>query len=188
MKNNTKHLLTIALVAAITAGWNQHVSASALSLDPNFNAPFFATPDFPKVVPLPNGEYMVFFNVDTVEDQSTGSLMRFNSDGTLDTTFSFSTDYSGVTAVALAPGGKLIVAATKTVYGVFSNAHQVDYILRLNSDGSIDPTFGPAQSTDGAEVRVISLNGDGTIFVAGKFTEFNGQPNFGLVRLLSNGT
>jgi hypothetical protein len=183
-------LLALPLAAALsfTLALSQKARASSLDLDPNFNAPFFATPDFGKAVPLPDGKYMVFFNVDTVEDQSTGSLMRFNSDGTLDTTFSFSTDYSGVNAVASAPGGKLIVAANKTVYGVFSLAHQIDYILRLNSDGSIDPTFGPAQSTDGEEVRVISVNGDGTIFVAGKFSEFNGQPNFGLVRLLSNGT
>jgi uncharacterized delta-60 repeat protein len=180
--------LPLAAALAFTFVLSDRAQASALSLDQNFNAPFFATPDFPKTVPLPNGKYMAFFNVDTVEDQSTGSLMRFNGDGTLDTTFSFSTDFSGVTFVASAPGGKLIVAAQKTVYGVFSQAHQVDYILRLNSDGSIDTSFGPAQTTDGAEVRVISLNGDGTIFVCGRFTAFNGQPNYGIVRLLSNGT
>src|SRR5438132_3544024 len=180
---------TLAVVlTALASVIGQHAHASSLSLDQNFNAPFFATPDFGKSVPLPDGKYVLFLNIDTLEDQSTGPLIRFNADGSLDTTFSFSTDYSGVTAVASAPGGKLIVAATKTVYGVFSNAHQVDYILRLNSDGSIDATFGPAQPTDGAEVRVISLNGDGTIFVAGTFSTFNGQPNYGLVRLLSNGT
>jgi len=195
MKKSIKHLPlflprlspTIALLFALLLIPGQRGHASSLSLDQNFNAPFFATPDFLKSVPLPDGKYVLFFNIDTVEDQSTGPLIRFNADGSLDTTFSFSTDYNGVTAVASAPGGKLIVAAGKTVYGVSSSIHQINDILRVNADGSIDSSFGPAQSTDGAEVRMISVNADGTIFVGGRFTAFNGQPNYGLVRLLANG-
>jgi uncharacterized delta-60 repeat protein len=138
---------------------------------------------------MPGGKYVMFANLDTLEDQSTGSIMRFNSDGSLDTTFSFSHDYDGVFAVASAPGGQLIVGAHKTVYGVQeSRQHQSWDILRLNNDGSIDPSFGPARITDGQEPRVVSVNADGTIFVGGRFTAFNGQPYNGIVRLLSNGT
>src|SRR5207237_3779261 len=91
--------------------------------------------------------------------------------------------------VAPAANGKLIVAATKAVYGVAdSPQHQKTDILRLNSDGSIDSTFGPAQATDGGEVRIITVNADGTIFVCGRFTGFNGRPSSGIVRLLPNGT
>ena len=101
--------------------------------------------------------------------------------------YSYSSAYSGVNGVAPAAHGQLIIAAQKTAYGVSSPLHQVTDILRLNSDGSIDPTFGPAQATDGGEVRLITLNWDGTIFVCGRFTAFNGQPNYGIVRLHSNG-
>src|SRR5437588_385623 len=163
--------------------------AASLSLDPNFNAPFFAVPVLgSRVVLLPDGKYLSFFNQDTLADQSSGALMRFNSDGTLDATFSFSRDYANVTAAAPASGGKLIIAAIKTIYGVpFSTQHQVYDILRLNPNGSIDSTFTSAQTTDGGEVRLITVNPDGTIFIAGRFSAFNGQSNFGIVRLLPNG-
>ena len=183
---------TLAVVlTALASVIGQHAHASSLSLDQNFNAPFFAVPVLgSRAVLLPDGKYVMFTNLDTLADQSTGPIMRFNSDGTLDTTFSFSHDYSSVgTGVAPAPNGKLIVPANKSVYGVAdSPQHQKTDILRLNSDGSIDATFGPAQATDGGEVRIITVNADGTIFVGGRFTAFNGQPNYGIVRLLSNGT
>src|SRR5207244_7019354 len=93
-----------------------------------------------------------------------------------------------VSAVAPTSDGKLIVSAGKVIYGINFAQHQTNDILRLNADGSIDPTFGPAQTTDGGEVRVITVNADGTILVGGRFTAFNGQPNYGVVRLLPNGT
>jgi uncharacterized delta-60 repeat protein len=197
MKHNIKHLPLFffgsspvtALLFALTLLFGQHVQASSLSLDQDFNSPFFAVPVLgARAVLLPDGKYVMFANLDTLADQSTGPIMRFNSDGTLDTTFSFSRDYSGVFAVAPMANGQLIVSATKTVHGVSSTLHQVYDILRLNADGSIDSTFGPAQSTDGGEVRIITVNGDGTIFVAGRFTAFNGQPSYGIVHLLQNGT
>jgi hypothetical protein len=116
--------------------------------------------------------------------------MRFNSDGTLDTTFSFTHDYAGGVGGGVAPtgDGKLIISGSKIVYGVYSSVHQVSDILRLNQDGSIDPTFGPAQTTDGAEVRIITQNPDGTVFVGGRFTAFNGVSTGGIVRLLANGS
>jgi len=183
---------TLAVVlTALASVIGQHAHASSLSLDQNFNAPFFAVPVLgSRAVLLPDGKYVMFTNLDTLADQSTGPIMRFNSDGTLDTTFSFSHDYSSVgTGVAPAPNGKLIVPANKSVYGVAdSPQHQKTDILRLNSDGSIDSTFGPAQATDGGEVRIITVNADGTIFVGGRFAAFNGVPTGGIVRLLSNGT
>jgi uncharacterized delta-60 repeat protein len=201
MKHNIKHLplffsrlsLVIVLAFSLALVPGPHTQASSLSLDQNFNTPFFAVPSLPArgVVLLPDGKYVMFSPTSigfTLADHSTGPIMRFNSDGTLDTTFSFSHDYSGVCAVAPMANGQLIVSATKTVYGVTSLQHQVFDILRLNADGSIDPTFGPAQSTDGAEVRVITVNADGKIFAGGRFTAFNGQPRNGIVRLLQNGT
>ncbi len=197
MKYNLKHLppffsrlpLVIACLFALALVPGPHAQASSLSLDQNFNTPFFASEVLgSRAVLLPDGKYVMFFNLDTLADQSTGAIMRFNSDGSLDTTFSFTHDYGSVGAVAPAANGKLIIAANKELYGVpDSFQHLRTDILRLNSDGSIDSSFGPAQTTDGSEVRVITVNGDGTILVGGRFTAFNGQPNYGVVRLLSNG-
>src|SRR5215471_6695030 len=107
------------VIVGILTNLAEYAQASALSLDQNFNAPFFAVPVLPgRAVLLPGDKYVMFFNLNTVADQQTGAVMRFNSDGSLDTTFSFSRDYSDVSAVAPAAGGALIVGASKTEYGV----------------------------------------------------------------------
>ena len=168
-------------------------SGSSILLDTDFNAPFFATQTpSNRAVLLPDGKYVVFFNIDTAADHATGPLIRYNADGSYDNTFAFSRDYAGVSAVAPTSDGKLIVATGKIIYGVGEPfQHQINDILRLNADGSIDPSFGPAQTTDGGEVRVLKVNDDGTIFVGGLFTAFNNPPNnlrHGIVRLLSDGS
>jgi uncharacterized delta-60 repeat protein len=165
-------------------------TGSSILLDTDFNAPFFAT-QFPPArgVLLPDGKYVLFFNIDTAADHVTGPIIRYNVDGSFDTSFSFSRDYAGVNAVAPTSDGKLIVAAYKGTYGVFEPfQHAIIDVLRLNGDGSIDPTFGPAQSTDGGEVRALTVNDDGTIFVGGLFTAFNNTPRHGIVRLRADGT
>ena len=172
------------------SGIPKRPSGSSILLDTTFNAPFFATQVPPsRGVLLPDGKYVLFGNIDTAADHATGPIIRYNADGSFDKSFSFSRDYAGVFAVAPTSDGKLIVTASKAIYGVGDPfQHQIGDILRLNGDGSIDPTFGPAQNTDGGEIRVLKVNDDGTILVGGFFTEFNNTPRQGIVRLLANGT
>jgi len=165
-------------------------SGSSILLDTEFNAPFFAIKTPPgRGVLLPDGKYVLFFNIDTAADRATGPVIRYNADGSFDDSFSFSRDYAGVGGVAANPDGKLIIGgASKVVYGVSDPpAHSTSEILRLDSDGSIDPTFGPTQTTDGAEVRGVSLDPSGNILIAGLFTAVNQIPTHGIVRLLPNG-
>jgi uncharacterized delta-60 repeat protein len=165
-------------------------SGSSILLDTTFNAPFFATQVPPsRGVLLPDGKYVFFWNIDTAADQNTGPIIRYNADGSYDSTFSFSRDYAGAGPVGATADGKLIVGAAKVIYGIPDPyQHRVTDILRLNGDGSIDPTFGPAQATDGGEVRVATVNSDGTILIGGLFTEFNHAARNGIVRLLADGT
>lgn len=188
-------LFLLAAACPVSDATPQKTSApgtsASIALDPNFNAPFFAEPNTPyRAVLLPDSKYVVFHNINTLTDQATGALIRFNSDGTLDTTFSFSRDYPNVRAVAAAPDGKLIISARHPLpYGVARPfIHETYDILRLNSDGSVDSSFGPAQTTDGALAVAISIAPDGKILVGGFFTHFNGQLRQGLVRLLPDGT
>ena len=63
-------------------------SGSSILLDTDFNAPFFATQTMPaRGVLLPDGKYVLFFNIDTAADRATGPLIRYNADGSLDTSF-----------------------------------------------------------------------------------------------------
>src|SRR6476646_7404281 len=60
-------------------------SGNSILLDTTFNAPFFATQVPPaRGVLLPDGKYVLFFNIDTAADQNTGPLIRFNADGSFD--------------------------------------------------------------------------------------------------------
>jgi uncharacterized delta-60 repeat protein len=64
-------------------------------------------------------------------------------------------------------------------------------IDRLMSDGTRDTSFdagtGAVFNEYGSGVRTIALQPDGRILVAGLFTNFNGVPRHGLVRLETNG-
>ncbi len=118
--------------------------AASIALDQNFHPPFFSDPAYAaRALLLPDGKYLLYFNVGILPDQPTGALMRFLPDGTFDTSFDFSRDYFSVFAVAALPDGRLIIAASKDVYGVFE---QAEHILRVNTDGSIDPTFNVADA------------------------------------------
>src|SRR5436190_9214633 len=152
-------------------------------LDPTFHPPFFAVPSAPaRAQLLSAGSYLLFFNIDTLTDQPTGSVIKFLSDGTFDTSFNFSRNYDGISAVAPTSNGKLIVSAGQAVYGL----SVVEHILRLNANGSIDSTF-TSQSATG-NVRAITFQADGKILVAGFFSQFAGQNRPGIVRLLANGS
>jgi uncharacterized delta-60 repeat protein len=82
-------------------------------------------------------------------------VVRFNADGTLDTSFgtngTFTVSpppgYSDATALAIAPDGRIVVAGSTT----FIQTDMV--VLRLTAAGALDPTFG----TGG--VKIIDFRG-----------------------------
>lgn len=88
------------------------------------------------------------------------AVARFNSDGTLDTSFSsdgrqsvtFSGGRSSAQAVALTPGGKPLLA------GSASNGTNLDFaVVRLDATGSVDGSFG----TGGSVTTAIGAGNDG---------------------------
>ncbi|PYE47937.1 putative Ig domain-containing protein [Deinococcus yavapaiensis] len=104
------------------------------------------------------------------------ALVRYNSNGTLDTTFGSggkvttpigtSNDYAY--ALVMQPDGKLI-AAGRTI-----NGSTYDFALvRYNSNGSLDTTFGTsgkvttAMSVYNDEVRALAVQPDGKLVAAG---------------------
>jgi uncharacterized delta-60 repeat protein/uncharacterized repeat protein (TIGR01451 family) len=117
-------------------------------------------------------------------------LARLNPDGSLDTTFhSFIPDdlNYGVKAVALQADGKIIIAGFLPSYaGVSCNG-----IVRINSDGTIDPTFiigsGPVNPNIGEQITDVAVTTDQKIIVVGNFTQFNGITRRGVVRLNPDG-
>jgi len=120
------------------------------------------------------------------------AVARYNSDGTLDTTFNQSgakpgtmtTDFAGGTdkayAVAIQPDGKIVVAGYAT-----RNSRSDFAMARYNIDGTPDPTFNPGSSPPGTLVtpigasastaKALALQPDGALVLAGY--AYNGTDN-----------
>src|SRR3990172_6011894 len=123
------------------------------------------------------------------------TLARYNSDGSLDTTFDgdgkvaadFGSPYkAGLAALALQPDGKIIVA------GQSSNGSNNDFTLvRYNNDGSPDVSFGAngKVTTDFGNsddfCYAVALQPDGKIVMAGRSSNGN-DFDFALARYNSD--
>jgi|GEM_PF-2065182 len=111
-------------------------------------------------------------------------LARLNTDGTLDKTFQAPDDnydgYSSVTALAIQPDGKIIVARK---IGNYTNDK---FLIRLNQDGTIDPTFsmGIGFSVD---VKFIQLQADEKIILGGNIYNIYPGMQSNVVRLTKDG-
>ncbi|HEV2860937.1 MAG TPA: delta-60 repeat domain-containing protein [Pyrinomonadaceae bacterium] len=109
-------------------------------------------------------------------------LARFQSDGSLDTTFGsggvvttrlpgpLGYNVGAVEAVALLPDGKIVVAGTS----ISNYAYNTDFVVaRYNVDGSPDATFGDGGITvtdffgEYDLAHAVAVQGDGKIIVAG---------------------
>lgn len=121
---------------------------------------------------------------------SPDNLIRLNSDGTKDSSFSGLTtgfDFS-VLSLALQGDGKILVGGNFTSYN--GNTSVPDRLIRLNSDGSVDSTFSGLNTGFDGFVAAITVQSDGKILVGGGFTSHNGSaaaPDM-FVRLNSDGS
>jgi uncharacterized delta-60 repeat protein len=120
------------------------------------------------------------------------AIARYNSDGTLDTTFDTDgivttiipgTTSSSAAALGLQTDGKIVVAGT---------ADGNIALARYNSNGSLDTTFdtdGIVTTTigTGSSALALGLQTDGKIVVTGNAT-IGGVENFVVVRYNSNGS
>jgi uncharacterized delta-60 repeat protein len=130
-------------------------------------------------------------------------LARFNSDGTIDTSFnSGGTGTNGgpgqgdVQSIYLYPSGKILIGGSFSSY----NGTSCDGIIRLNSNGTVDGTFTPSvRATNyfyySYDVEVqsddkILVGGEGfqTGVISPNLGVYSGVTVGGLFRLNSNGT
>jgi uncharacterized delta-60 repeat protein len=98
----------------------------------------------------------------------TGGVFRLNSDGSQDNSFhtGLGSD-NGVTGVAVQPDGKILAGGYFKTY----DGQATGNLIRLNADGTLDPTFKVTQpSNTNATIRQIIMQPDGKIFAAGNFT------------------
>lgn len=167
------------------------------SLDTSFNpGPIDGLVDAVTVDSL--GRVLIGGDFNNVWNVNEGGVARLNVDGSLDTTFNSGVGtYNTITGTAdkvncitLQANGQILIG------GAFSAYQLAGYngILRLNPDGTVDPSFNPGlgtynlYTTDNDVVYAITMQPDGNILVGGDFQFFNMTRRDGLTRLFTDGS
>lgn len=111
-------------------------------------------------------------------------IARLNSDGNTDTTFHIGIGANDwVRKLILQPDEKIIVCGDFSQF----NGSDINCVVRLNVDGSIDSTFNIGLGFN-HWVLASEQQPDGKIISGGYFTAFNGQSATHLVRLNNDGS
>ena len=122
------------------------------------------------------------------------NIARFNADGTFDNTFATGTgtfptsnSQNQVSALATQPDGKILVGGQ---FGTFNGSTQ-KLLVRLNSNGSVDPTFNLSGDLNLDLIPVIEsivVLPDSKIIIGGRLFSSNSSASRGLFRLNSDGS
>ena len=161
-----------------------------LVVDPTFTPSINGAVNIMKV--LPDQKIMIAGYFKMIDGQTRSSIARLNADGTLDPTFNANlstrtglTDQVDIRSMTVQPDGKILIAGR-----IFSNSDiYVERVLRLNSDGSPDPTLTtiPQADFDGVVFDAQQMP-NGKILVGGYFTSANGNARANIIRYNSNGS
>jgi uncharacterized delta-60 repeat protein len=154
------------------------------SLDPDFAPQLFANtwvgwlPWISSIIVQPDDKVVIAgtFYTQEVETGTRSNLIRLNTDGTVDTTFSAPAGTENIDAITESDG-KFLLAAQFTT----NNVGRIAFV-RLESDGRVDPGFHPLPTT----LSSIAVQADGKILIATP-SEWTGiiHP---IARLNSNGS
>ncbi len=133
----------------------------------------------------------------TVSGVTSFTLARFNTNGTVDTSFGNPNGFvtfqfpgstsSQIDSIAIQSDGKIVAAGRTTIGGVIQFA-----VARFNSDGSVDTTFGTGGAvtipiSTFSSITSVLIQPDSKILVGGTAT-INGSDTFAFARLLTNGS
>ncbi len=125
-----------------------------------------------------DGKIIVVGAFDTINNTPHKSIVRLNSDGSVDESFDFNYPFNSanIRVVALQPDGKILIAGS---FDLFS------YVLRLDSSGHTDPSWGSTGADNSIERLVLTE--DGKAIICGPFRSVNGYPHSFVARLKANG-
>ena len=154
------------------------------SFDNSFTNGTGANAFITKVLYQPDGKVLAFGDFATFNGYNRNSIVRLNSDGTIDETFLISTGANAsVLAATLQPDGKIILGGVFTdINGVLGNG-----IAKLNSNGSVDTTFNTPSGSNN-NVEEFAFQPDGKILVGGNFTNYNNANVGYFIRLDQDGS
>ena len=129
-----------------------------------------------------DGKILIGGTFTTFNSLTRNRIVRINTNGTLDNTFSIGTGASNtVLSIAIQDDGKVIITGWFTSYAGVSR----NYIARINSNGTIDTNFS-SLGTNSA-IRKVTVLSNGKILVVGQFSLANNVDRNGIAMLQDNG-
>ena len=130
-----------------------------------------------------DGKVIVGGNFTTYSGVTTNRIVRLNTNGTIDNSFSIGTGFNGaVSCVTLQSDGKVVLGGDFSTYSGISSTR----IIRLNSNGTKDLTF---TGTTNSTVTSITIQNDGKILIGGGgITQVNGVSVNQVCRLNTDGS
>ncbi len=152
---------------------------AALSKDSGFSGNFVLQPD---------GKILAFGGFQIVNGVLRNYIARLNQDGSLDASFNCTACDFPIGSAIVQPDGKIIIAGSFFSSTTNTSAGRV---VRLNSDGSIDPSFispfggNVFQANTATEVEAIQPDGKILVSVVNVSA---GVVGYSLYRLNANGT
>ncbi len=105
----------------------------------------------------------------------TDGIVRLDTIGALDSTFNntgLGTWGGSVYGISIQSDGKILLGGNFTTY---NNEDVSDYVMRLNTDGTIDSTFNSGGSGANGPVDTVALQSNGMLIIGGRFKTYNGN-------------
>lgn len=160
------------------------------TLDSSFSAAYpsdISSSSVHQIIVLPDGKILAGGAYNDGAD-NLFAVVKFNSDGSLDTSFTKQQNIAGgleVFSIALTPDGKIVAGGDLYKFGSLASNNK--HIARLNSDGTIDTAF--SGSIEGYGIaRAVVQQTDGKIIVGGQFNAANGDLHSNIARFNTDGS
>lgn len=130
-----------------------------------------------------SGKIYVAGSFTTYDNTTANRIVKLNTNGTRDNSFTGTGFNNVVNKIALQADGKLICVGNFTGYsGTARNR-----VVRLNTNGTLDNTFVIGAGANGI-VNTIAIQADGKILIGGAFTKYNNINKLRIARLNTDGT
>ena len=123
---------------------------------------------------------------DSYQGESVKGIVRLNSNGSRDSTFNqgqVGLDGWSVLSITIDNNNKILLGGNFNSY----NEVELNDIVRLNNDGSLDNSFDVGTGFDD-DVFDIVIQSDGKILVGGRFKNYKEESARRIIRLNSNGS
>ena len=178
------HLLLLLFVSFVA-----HAQSPSPGLDPNYNPKFYATGTVTDMVLQGDGKVLVSGSFTRYNNVAANGIVRLNTDGSVDNTFSVGTGPANglIIQLEVQSNGKILASGHFDSF----NGTAAKRLVRLNTDGSVDDSFNATAALDnqttGSSVLPLALQPDGKILQIVRVIA-SGESYSDLIRLNTDGS